>query len=248
MMGSTRQGAWRRWFGPPQLATEELTQRAHTFWLVSTGSTVIGTLTLLVLVLQQPETLGPRSFSLLWLWGLHFLLSLANHRGRPNLAGWCLVLGLVALVTYRSWMLGGLHSPVVPLYVIFVLMAGLLLGGHAGALVAVICFSCGVAMAVADQAGSLPAAQFGLPPLVRLGYLALFMGLSLWLQNLIARTLRMSLRRTEAELAERIRAQAERDRLVHDLSERVRSWDYCMILLKSCNNNAARSSSCCNSW
>ncbi|HEX2878051.1 MAG TPA: ATP-binding protein [Polyangiaceae bacterium] len=221
-MASQRPGERRGWFLAPQLATEELTQRARTFWLVSSGSVVIGTVTLLLLILEQPQSLAARSVSLLWLWSLHVLLTIVSRGGRPQLAGWCLVLGLVALVSYRSWHLGGLHSPIVPLYVIFVMMAGLLLGARGGTIVTAICLLCGLGMTVADSLGSLPAPQFPFTPFVLLGYLGMYMGLSLWLQSLIARTLRESLRRTEAELAERRRAEAERDHLVHDLSERVK--------------------------
>jgi signal transduction histidine kinase/DNA-binding response OmpR family regulator len=219
-----RQGSGARpgWFAPPQLATDELTQQARTFWLVSSGSAVIGTAALVLLILEQPESLWARSTSLLWLWVMHLLLTGVSRGGRPRVASWCLVLGLVALVTYRSWLLGGLHGPVVPLYVIFVMMAGLLLGAWGGAVITGVCVLCGLAMAVAEHAGMLPRAQFPFTPFVMLAYLALYMGLALWLQNLIARTLRDSLRRTEAQLAERRRAEAERDRLVRDLSERVK--------------------------
>jgi signal transduction histidine kinase/DNA-binding NarL/FixJ family response regulator len=222
MMGSTRQGAWRRWFAPPQLATEELTQSARTFWIVSTGSVAVGTTVLVLLILLQPASLPGRATSLVGLWGLHLLLTTVNRSGRPRAASWLLVVGLVALVTYRAWMLDGLRGPVVALYVIFVMMAGVLLGSRAGAITAGICFALGAGIAAAEQAGVLPEPEFTFSPFALLGYLAMYMGLALVLQNLIAHALRESLRRTEAELAERRRGEGERERLVHDLSERVK--------------------------
>src|SRR5262245_60262078 len=123
-MGQRGAGSLGGWFAPPQFATEELTQQARTFWLVSSGSVFIGTTVLVLLILEQPASLAARSVSIVWLWSMHLLLTAVSRSGRPRVASWCLVFGLVALVTYRSWLLGGLHGPIVPLYVIFVMMAG----------------------------------------------------------------------------------------------------------------------------
>ena len=64
--------------------------------------------------------------------------------------------------------------------------------------------------------------EFDVPPRALLFYLAMAMGLTLLMQSQIARTVRESLWRAEAELFERKVAEAERERLVGVLGERVK--------------------------
>ena len=48
--------------------------------------------------------------------------------GRPAvLASWILVIGLSVIVTQRAWITGGIHAPVAVFYVLFIVMAGVLL-------------------------------------------------------------------------------------------------------------------------
>lgn len=219
----------RRWLGPPALATEEETQRARTLWIVALGALIVGSTLLVVLALVQLESLQPRALALAVLWSVVGTVLELNRRGWTRVSTWGLLLGLIALVTYRAFHLGGMHSPVVPYYVIFVMTSGLLLGVSGGVITTFICLAAGAWLAWLEETGALPPPEFALPAPTLLLYLAMFMGLSLVVQNLIALALRDSLKRTQAELAERKHAQTrlgvaltEREKLVHDLQERVK--------------------------
>jgi signal transduction histidine kinase len=213
-----RQDGWvrlRRWLEPPSLATEELTQRARTFWVVAAGTAGIATASILLLIAQEPATSGIRSTSIALVIGLVVLLHAANRRGHTRFASWCLVLGLIAIVTQRAWIQGGMQAPVTPLYLFFMMIAGVLLGGLGSAVVALVCIACGALLVLAHEQGTLPESAFGHPPRALLLYQAMYLGLALVVQNLIASTLRGSLVRAENDAAERAQ-------LVSELRERVK--------------------------
>ena len=204
------------------MTSEERTPRARTFRMTALGTLAIGSVWLLLLILLQPGSLQPRAVSIACL-GLAVPLLLAlDRRGRTTLASWGLLLGLTALVTYRAWFLGGLQTALIGLYVIIVMMAGLLLGARGAVACALACLFCGVGLVLAEERGALPAPEFDVPSRALLLYLAMFMGLTLLLQGQIAKTVRESLWRAEAELFERKVAEAERERLVEVLGERVK--------------------------
>src|SRR4051812_48479481 len=115
---------WARWLGPPILETEERTQRAGAFWRVASGTFIIWTAGLIILVLQHPDTLGWRAATAAMVWGVVLPLLELNRRGWTGTASWCLVLGLTALTSQRAWNLGGLHGPLGPFFVLFVMLAG----------------------------------------------------------------------------------------------------------------------------
>ena len=79
-----------------------------------------------------------------------------NRRGRTILASWILVVGLVGLTTVMGFTVGGVRSPGVTMYFLFVLMAGLLLGMRAGIRVAIICAVLSLGMVFIERGGLLP--------------------------------------------------------------------------------------------
>jgi signal transduction histidine kinase/FixJ family two-component response regulator len=211
----------RAFLAPPQLATEERTQRARTFWTVATGTGAIGSAFVLLLIVYQPYTAPTRALSIAMLWALVLSLLEVNRRGRTQLASWCLLLGLIGIITQRAWVQGGIAAPATPLFVVFMMIAGVLIGERGSLIVALLCVACGAVLVVGEETGVLPPPVLSFTPHSLLLYLAMTMGLSVVVQNLIARTLGESLSRVQAELVERQRAEAEREQLVRDLSDRV---------------------------
>jgi len=200
----------------------ERTPRARTFRATALGTLGIATVWILLLILLQPESLGPRAVSIACLAIAIPLLLELNRWGRTTLASWGLLLGLIALISYRAWLMGGMQTAVVPLYVIVVMMGGLLLGARGALACAMACLFCGAALVRAAELGALPVPEFDVPPRALLFYLAMAMGLTLLMQSQTAKTVRESLWRAEAELGERKAAEADRERLVRVLGERVK--------------------------
>ena len=206
--GRLRRWAARALLAPPVLGSEAQTEHARTFWLVAVSALAIHTGVLGLVALQRAEGRSQRLATIAALWLLTTVLLVLNRRGWTRTASWCLVLGLIAGVTQRAWMQGGLNAPVAPLCVIYVMMAGVLLGTRGGVITALVCVAGGVGLALAEEAGTLTAVRRAVPARVQLLYFAGFMGLTLLLQRLIVSSLRHGLRRNE--------------RLVHHLQERVK--------------------------
>jgi len=196
-----------RWFAPPRLATPAASQRARYIWMTAWGflGVIVAALTLLILV--DPTTLQRRSVTIGAVTALVLTLHEVNRRGRPRVAGWLLVLGCIAIVTQRAWITGGLDSPVAAFYVIFVMIAGTLLGLRAGIVAAMLCLMGGSLLAVAELSGRLPVYDHPLTPSGSLLFMFLMLGLALVLQYLLTATLRASLDQVKAELLERRRAE-----------------------------------------
>jgi signal transduction histidine kinase/CheY-like chemotaxis protein/PAS domain-containing protein len=201
----------REWFvraslQPPRLATEELSQRARTFWAVACGTLVAGTIVVLVPTLFEHTRLE-RLFTVIALWVLVPLLLELSRRGRPGLASWGLILGLIGMVTHSAWTLGGIEARATPFYVMLVMVAGVLLGTSGAIITALVCVGCGMGLVLAKELATLPAPAAPLHPRSLLLHLIAFMGLTLLLQWLIVRSLRHGLHRVEVELAQRQRAE-----------------------------------------
>jgi signal transduction histidine kinase/FixJ family two-component response regulator len=204
-------------------ASEDVTQEARTFRVVGWSTLVITTVALSLLIVEQPESFGRRAGSIVFITLLVTFQQRLDRRGRTRLASWCLVLGLVGIVTQRAWVLGGIQAPATPLYILFVMMAGLLLGPRGGAILALVCLLCGASLVLADELGHLPPAVMPISSRALLLYLAMFMGLSLLLQHQVARGLRLGLERAEAELTERRRVQVRLDLAL--AAGKIAVWD-----------------------
>jgi len=228
MIAGDREPPPRAWLeritlAPPLFSSEELTQRAHTFWLVACGALLVTSALLLPLILEIPERRSQRVITLAVIWlGIGLLLKV-NGRGWTRLAGWGLVLGLVAVVAERAWATGGLAAPLPSFYVLFVMMAGVLLGPRGGLVVALVCVGCAFALIDPDRGSTPSPLGPALPPRALLLSLGAVLGMTLLLQRLIVASLRHGLQRAEAELAERQRAQL-RLRLALDAG-RIALWE-----------------------
>ncbi|HUX33430.1 MAG TPA: ATP-binding protein [Gemmatimonadaceae bacterium] len=137
-----------RWFDAPAPTSPEASRRARALWKLQWSflgvlATLFGVATVLM-----PQTIGRRAVSILAVAALTLVIHAINRAGRTNLASWLLVLGLTAVLTQRAWITGGVHSPVDVFYLLFVLMAGGLLGTRGSVVTAAVCLVCAIALAV----------------------------------------------------------------------------------------------------
>ncbi|HEY4129686.1 MAG TPA: HAMP domain-containing sensor histidine kinase [Gemmatimonadaceae bacterium] len=134
----TRQSIFH-WFAPPELAHPDLRQRARALWIVSWPFFVVVAVLLSVAVLVEPYTAARRAATIGVVGLFMAVLHAISRAGRPVLASWMLVTGLSLIVTQRAWMSGGIHAPVAVFYVLFIIMAGALLGARGGFATAEVC-------------------------------------------------------------------------------------------------------------
>src|SRR4029079_7433582 len=76
------------------------------------------------------------------------VLPAISRAGRPVFASWTLVTGLSVIVTQRAWVTGGIHAPVAAFYVLFIIMAGVVLGARGGVATAALCTLGAIALTV----------------------------------------------------------------------------------------------------
>ena len=113
-------------------------ERARVFRAVGLWTAVIMTVTLSAVLVTQPAT-APRILPVIAVVDASILLGLAlNHRGHTTLASWLYLGTALAVLTFRAWTAGGIHSYGVQAYFIFVLIAGLVLGHRGGVYFALI--------------------------------------------------------------------------------------------------------------
>ncbi len=195
------------WLSPPAFRKPALTLRARTFWQVSWGTFGVVAPAMLALIAMQPESTYRRLGTLLFMFVLVAGLHVVNRRGGTTLASWLFTLGLTLQVTWRAWDLGGLSSPLAPLYMLVMMIASLLLGTRGGAVIGLTCVAGGGWLAIMGELGALPQVALALPPRVLFVYLLIYVGIALVLQNLMARVLTETLNRAQDDFAERQRVQ-----------------------------------------
>jgi signal transduction histidine kinase len=128
-----------QWFAPPEFARVDLRYRARTLWIVSWPFFAVVTVLLGIAVLVEPHTLVRRAITIAAVGGLMTGLHMTSRAGRPLLASWILVIGLSVIVTQRAWVTGGIHAPVAVFYVLFIVIAGVLLGSRGAIATAAAC-------------------------------------------------------------------------------------------------------------
>jgi signal transduction histidine kinase len=130
-----------RWFAPPEFARVDLRNRARALWIVSWPFFVVVFVLLALAALMEPHTLVRRATTIAAVGGLMTVLHATSRAGRPVLASWMLVTGLSVIVTQRAWGTGGIHAPVAVFYVVFIVMAGILLGVRGAIATAAVCIT-----------------------------------------------------------------------------------------------------------
>src|SRR4029079_16519811 len=143
----TRQSIYQ-WFAPPQLERPDLRERARALWILSWPFFAIIAVVLGIGVLVEPYTAARRATTIGAVGTLMAVLHAISRAGRPVFASWTLVTGLSVIVTQRAWVTGGIHAPVAAFYVLFIIMAGVLLGTRGGLATAALCTLGAIALTV----------------------------------------------------------------------------------------------------
>jgi signal transduction histidine kinase len=137
-----------------------------------------------IAVVVDPHTLVRRATTIAAVGGLMTVLHMTSRAGRPMLASWMLVTGLSVIVTQRAWVTGGIHAPVAVFYVIFIVMAGVLLARGAVATAAASTLGAIVLMVGTTLGWLTPRAGAG-PALGGFVFVVLAIGLALVLHALV---------------------------------------------------------------
>ena len=175
------------WFAPPELARSDLRRRAKALWIVSWPFFAVVAVVLGIAVLVEPETLTRRATTVAAVGLLITLLHSISRAGRPVLASWILVLGLTAIVTQRAWITGGIHAPVAVFYVLFIVIAGVLIGVRGGLINAAVCFLGAVVLTAGTELQWITPRPGAGPALGGFVFVVLAIGLAVLLQALVAR-------------------------------------------------------------
>ncbi|MGE0394790.1 MAG: PAS domain-containing protein, partial [Vicinamibacterales bacterium] len=215
----------RGWLAPPVLETDEKTQRARTFHRVVWLTVAIVCFFVGTLMVSQPSTALVRLQTVVAILAAGLAVLEMSRRGHLWLATRLFVLVEIALITQRAYISGGITNPVgaVTFYVVIVLQASVLLNQRDAILTALACAGAGLWLVIAELHGALPVSSLNFPPLAVWLYGSMWLGLALVLQREIGQTLGRALRRTEAELADRERAE-RRLTLALDAG-RIGAWD-----------------------
>jgi signal transduction histidine kinase len=193
------------WFGPPKLARPDLARRARALWIVSWPFFAVTTVILGIAVIIEPHTLARRATTIAAVGTLITILHAISRSGRPQLASWVLVIGLSVIVTQRAWITGGIHAPVAVFYVLFIVMAGLLLGARGGSITAALCAGGALLLTVGTMQQWLAPRPGAGDPLGAFVFAMLAIALALVLQSLVARRQNEDLRQDTVQM------------LVHDM-------------------------------
>lgn len=186
---------------------EEQAHRAQTFRWLALGILAVYTALGALFVLMQPEILVRRLGTTVILWVLILALLHLNRRGNTRLASiWLLVILLVVTIE-RAWVSGGVDSPILPFLIIYLILAGLLLGQRGAVVLAVVSVAIVAGLLVADRTGALPPPSYEYPRQVLVLYMVMFIGMTLVLETWIASTFQHAMSRVQTELQERRRAE-----------------------------------------
>jgi signal transduction histidine kinase len=175
-----------RWFSPPHLSQPDLRRGAHALWMMSWPFAGVVTLLLGVAVLIEPDTLARRAITVTSVGAIVTALHWLSRTGRPLLASWLMVTALSLLVTQRAWVTGGIHAPVAVFYALFVLMAGVLLGGRGALVTATISVAGSVALTAGSVLELTVAPPGSGPASAALVFAMLAIGLAVVVQSVIA--------------------------------------------------------------
>jgi signal transduction histidine kinase len=174
------------WFAPPDLPRADLRERARSLWMVSWPFFAVVAVVLGIAVLVEPGTATRRAITIGSVGVLVAVLHAVSRAGRPVLASWMLVVGLSSIVTQRAWITGGIHAPVAVFYLLFIIVAGVLLGTRGALATAVVCTLGAVVLTIGTAFHWLmprPGAGSALGGFV---FVMLAIGLALVLQALVA--------------------------------------------------------------
>jgi signal transduction histidine kinase len=154
-------------------------------WIVSWPFFAIVTVLLSIGVAVEPGTLARRVTTVAAVGTLTAILHAISRAGRPLLASWVLVIGLSIIVTQRAWITGGIHAPVAVFYVLFIVMAAVLIGARGGFATAAVCVAGAVILTVGTAMSWLTPRPGAGSPVGGLVFVILAIGLALLIQAVL---------------------------------------------------------------
>ena len=153
--------------------------------MVSWPLFTVVTVALGVAVLVEPDTFARRVTTVAAVGALVVILHAISRAGRPAFASWILVIGLSVIVTQRAWITGGIHAPVSVFYVLFILMATVLIGARGGYATAAVCFLGAIALTAGTTLEWLTPRPGSGSPLAAFVFVSLTIALALVVQALL---------------------------------------------------------------
>ncbi len=197
----------RGFISAPYFADEDKRRQARIFHRVCWAVFATRTVFLGSSLFAQQGMQGQVAQSL----SLTFVLCLGmlelNRRGWTRTAGVLLIAGFIGRSSYVAFLTGGLHSPGVAYFLVYVLIADLVLGARAGIATAVVCAAITFALAHGEMIGFLqPRLRFNAYMYWLLQ--TMYTGFALIVGRLASESIREALGRAGSELAERRRAES----------------------------------------
>lgn len=193
-------------FKPPLFDDQAKTHTARLLFIIL-WTLMFFMLVTLFLPIALPETIW-RVLLLILIaetWGSALLI--LNRRGHVRLASNLLIITVWGLSTAIALTTGGIHSHSVALYLIIVFIAGLLLGGKAGAIAAVGCSLTELGLVFIEKVGALPSQMVFHTAVTLWMNNTVYMSFIVGLQYLASQTILKSLQQAHQELDERRRVE-----------------------------------------
>lgn len=206
---------------PPAFADQEQAQRARMFHGVALTTLALVTTIIPAAIAAQPTVLLRGLFAIAVVDSLTLTTLALNRRGRTRLASWLYICVILALLTVNATTGGGIRSPGVQAYFIFVMLAGLLLGERVGVITGLACAALGLGLVLLEFFGAVSAERIYNAGVLWL-LTCVYIGVALLTMRLATGAVRRSLARAEAELAERgaaelrLRERVKELRLLHE--------------------------------
>jgi PAS domain S-box-containing protein len=194
-------------FSRPVFSDPEKTRGASNFFTTAWSIFGLATFSLIIVVAVQPTLIAPSAEILFALSVTNAALLELSRRGRTTEASWLFVIGIIAILTARAAFAGGIQSPGVRAYLLFALMAGMMLGFRAGITVATACVLLSLGLVSLELNGALPARAVTYSPLTSWLLNTLYMGVAMLILRLATTSTAESNKRLKAELTERKRAE-----------------------------------------
>ena len=216
---------------PPVFESEELTQRARMIWVVATAVMVIVSALTIAMSVGQPNQIPRMIAAFVTVQLLGFTTLSFNRRGRVRLAGGILTGGLITMVTTLGIAAGGVRSPGVSLFAVYVLMAGLLLGETAGLITAIVCSIIALGFVIAEYTGVLPPDSVNYGPASRYILLNVYMGMVVVMLRLANKTIAAAMHQLGRSLASQNKRVKELN-LLHEASKLLRNRTFDRVVLQ----------------
>jgi len=192
---------------PSPAETAESAATARILRIICVALPAVATLLLIVMIVRAPGLWGRWVLSAAGIFAICSAVHVLVRRGRVRSAAWATTAGLWALFTIEASISGGVGSPAITAQVIFIMLAGLLLGWRQGAYATLVSAATFIALASLESAGMLPSAIQHTPwsrSLTLIVSVALLGGL----QTIVIRTLDTMRLNAVHDAAERHRAES----------------------------------------